>query len=153
MTPQKDTPNLAVTYTRLFTRIPADLVQLTLRLGLAGIFWVSARTKVTGLMTISDSTYYLFEEEYQLPVIPADIAAPLATYAEHALPVLLLLGLATRVSALGLFVMALVIQLFVYPSAFLSTHLGWFALALAIMAYGPGRLSLDHLIARRAKRD
>lgn len=130
-------------------KIPQDLIQLTLRLGLAGIFWMSARTKVTGFLSISDSTYFLFEEEYRLPLLPVDIAVPLATYAEHLLPILLAFGLATRLSALGLFVMALVIQLFVYPSAFLSTHLGWFAMALAVMGYGPGRLSLDHLITRK----
>lgn len=130
-------------------KIPQDLIQLTLRLGLAGIFWMSARTKVTGFLSISDSTYFLFEEEYRLPLLPVDIAVPLATYAEHLLPILLAFGLATRLSALGLFVMALVIQLFVYPSAFLSTHLGWFAMALAVMGYGPGRLSIDQLITRK----
>lgn len=130
-------------------KIPQDLIQLTLRLGLAGIFWMSARTKVTGFLSISDSTYFLFEEEYRLPLLPVDIAVPLATYTEHLLPILLAFGLATRLSAFGLFVMALVIQLFVYPSAFLSTHLGWFAMALAVMGYGPGRLSIDHLITRK----
>lgn len=129
-------------------RISADITQLMLRLGLAGVFWASARTKVTEGLTISDSTYYLFEEEYQLPLISSDLAVPLATYAEHLFPVLLLLGLASRFSALALFVMALVIQIFVYPSAFVSTHLGWFALAVAVMVYGPGRLSLDHVISR-----
>lgn len=129
-------------------RVEADITQFMLRLGLAGVFWASARTKVTEGLTISDSTYYLFEEEYQLPLISSDLAVPLATYAEHLFPVLLLVGLATRFSALALFVMALVIQIFVYPSAFVSTHLGWFALALAVMVYGPGRLSLDHAISR-----
>jgi len=129
-------------------RIPTDLVQLALRLGLAGIFWASARTKVSEDLSISDSTYFLFEEEYQLPFLPVDIAVPLTTYAEHLLPILLLVGFATRLSALGLFAMTLVIQIFVYPSAFMSTHLGWFAMALAVMSFGPGRWSLDHLIAR-----
>lgn len=131
----------------IFDRIPADLVQLALRGGLAGIFWSSARTKVDGLLTISDNTYFLFEEEYRLPFIAPDVAAHLATYAEHLLPVLLVLGLGSRLAALGLFIMTLTIQLFVYPDAFLSTHFGWFALALAIIARGPGRISIDHLIA------
>lgn len=134
----------------VFGRIPADLVQLALRGGLAGIFWSSARTKVEGLLTVSDNTYFLFEEEYRLPLLAPDLAAPLATYAEHLLPVLLVLGLGSRFAALGLFVMTLTIQLFVYPNAFLSTHLGWFALALAIIAKGPGRISIDHLIARKS---
>jgi len=129
-------------------RIPTDFVQLAMRLGLAGIFWASARTKVTSGLTISDSTYFLFEEEYQLPFLPVDIAVPLTTYAEHLLPIMLFLGLAARLSALGIFVMTLVIQIFVYPSAFMSTHLGWFAMALGVMSFGPGRWSLDHLIAK-----
>lgn len=133
----------------LMSRIPSDFVSFTLRLGLAGIFWASARTKVTGLMTISDSTYYLFEEEYQLPILPVDLAAPLTTYAEHILPVFLVIGLAARFSAFGIFLMTLVIQIFVYPAAFWSTHLGWFSMALAVVAVGPGRWSIDYLIARR----
>lgn len=135
----------------LLDRIPNDLVQLALRGGLAGIFWSSARTKVEGLLTISDNTYFLFEEEYRLPLIAPDLAAHLATYAEHLLPAMLVLGIGSRFAALGLFIMTLTIQLFVYPDAFVSTHLGWFALALAIMARGPGRLSLDHLLASKAQ--
>lgn len=134
----------------LMGRIPSDLVQFILRLGLAGVFWASARTKVTGFMDISDSTYFLFEEEYQLPLIPVDIAVPLTTYAEHILPLLLVIGLATRLSALGIFVMTLVIQVFVYPSAFMSAHLGWFGMSLAIMSVGSGRWSLDYMISKKA---
>lgn len=130
-------------------RIPTDLVQLSLRGGLAGIFWSSARTKVDGLLSISDNTYFLFEEEYRLPLIAPDLAAHLATYAEHLLPMMLVLGIGSRFAALGLFIMTLTIQLFVYPDAFLSTHFGWFALALAIIARGPGRVSIDHLIGTR----
>ncbi len=133
---------------RLLGVIPPDLVQLVLRLGLAGIFWSSGRTKVDGLLTISDNTYFLFDEEYLLPLIPPHVAAHVATYAEHLFPILLLAGLATRLSAIALFGMTLTIQLFVYPDAFVSTHLGWFALALAVMAYGPGRLSIDNLLFR-----
>ena len=130
-------------------KIPPAVVQLALRGGLAGIFWSSARTKVDGLLTISDNTYYLFEEDYRLPLLDPEFAAQLATYAEHLLPVVLVLGIGTRFAALGLFIMTLVIQLFVYPDAFLSTHLGWFALALGIMAYGPGTISLDNALARK----
>ncbi len=132
----------------LMSRIPESLISLSLRLGLAGIFWVSARTKVTEFMTISDNTYFLFEEEYQLPFFSVDFLVPLATYAEHILPLLLLIGLGTRFAALGLLFMTLVIQIFVYPDAFLSTHLGWMALSLAIISRGPGSLSLDNLINR-----
>jgi putative oxidoreductase len=134
----------------LLNRVPPSLVQLVLRFGLAGIFWSSGRTKVEGLLTISENTLFLFEEEYRLPLLSAQLAAQLGTYAEHLFPILLVLGLATRLSALALFGMTLVIQLFVYPDALVATHLGWFALALAVATGGPGKLSLDHLLFRRA---
>lgn len=136
--------------TTLLSTIPQAFVQLAMRGGLAGIFWSSARTKVEGLITVSENTLYLFEEDYRLPLLDPELAAYLATYAEHLLPILLILGLGTRLAALGLFVMTLTIQIFVYPDAFLATHFGWFALALGIMAYGPGKLSIDHLFARTA---
>lgn len=132
-----------------FDKMPTDWVQLALRGGLAGIFWSSARTKVEGLLTISDNTYYLFEEEYRLPFIAPDLATHVATYAEHLLPVMLVLGFGSRFAALGLFLMTLTIQLFVYPDAFLSTHFGWFALAFAIIARGPGRIAIDHLVRHK----
>ena len=134
----------------IFSRIPHAFVQLAMRGGLAGIFWSSARTKVEGFLSVSENTFYLFEEDYHLPLLDPEIAAYLATYAEHLLPILLILGLGTRLAALGLFVMTLTIQIFVYPDAFLSTHFGWFALALGVMAYGPGKLSIDHLFAGKA---
>ena len=94
---------------------------------------------------IKDSTWFLFEQEYKLPLIPSDWAAVLATLAEHALPVALVLGLATRLSALALLGMTAVIQIFVYPEAW-TTHGLWAACFLALIAQGPGRLSLDHLL-------
>jgi len=80
----------------LFDRIPHDLVALALRVFPAMVFWQSGRTKVEGLFTIKDSTWFLFKEEYALPVIPPDLAAVLGTTAEHVLPILLVLGLFTR---------------------------------------------------------
>ncbi len=142
-------PALFRTLPTLLNRVPPSLVQMMLRLGLAGIFWSSGRSKVEGLMTISENTYFLFEEEYRLPLLSPHLAAQLGTYAEHLFPILLLIGLATRLSALALFGMTLVIQLLVYPDALLSTHLGWFALALAVATGGPGTLSLDHLLFRK----
>lgn len=131
---------------------PVDsVVQLGLRLGLAGVFWASARTKVEGLLAVSDNTAFLFAEEYRLPLIDPVVAAHLATYAEHAFALLLALGLASRPAALGLFVMAAVIQIFVYPDALMSTHLGWLAMAAAIVLRGPGRFSLDAWIAGRVR--
>lgn len=129
--------------------IPADLVALMLRLFPAVVFWQSGRTKVEGLR-IRDQTWFLFQHEYALPLIPSNWAAVLATLAEHALPVLLVLGLMTRLSALGLLAMTIVIQIFVYPGAWV-THGLWAACLLALAARGPGRLSLDHLLRLDAR--
>jgi putative oxidoreductase len=126
-------------------RLPRDAVTLALRVFPAMVFLQSGRTKVEGLISIKPSTYFLFENEYALPLIPPDLAAILATAAEHVLPVLLILGLFTRLSALGLLGMTAVIQVFVYPGAWI-THGLWAAALLTIVAFGPGRLSLDRLI-------
>jgi putative oxidoreductase len=128
----------------LFDHIPADLVALALRVFPAMVFFLSGRTKVEGLFTIKDSTWFLFREEYALPLIPSDLAAVLGTTAEHVLPILLILGLFTRFAAFGLLGMTAVIEIFVYPDAWV-THGLWAAAFLALMARGPGRLSLDHL--------
>ncbi|GAC1606981.1 MAG: DoxX family protein [Ramlibacter sp.] len=125
------------------------------------MFWSSGQTKVEGFALnvvsgefqpgwprLSDSALALFREEYKLPFLSPEIAAPLAAAAEHLLPVLLLAGLATRFSALGLLAMTLVIQLFVYPGAY-ATHGTWAAVLLYLVARGPGAFSLDHLLARR----
>lgn len=128
----------------LGNHLPMDVALLAARIFPAVVYWQSARTKVEGL-TITDSTYFLFENVYALPVIPPAVAAVLATLAEHALPVLLVLGLLTRLSALGLLVMTAVIQIFVFPGAWV-THGLWAVALLVTAAMGPGRLSLDHLL-------
>ena len=129
----------------LLARIPNDLVSLTLRIFPAMVFFQSGRTKVEGLFTIKDSTWFLFEHEYALPLIPSNIAAVMGTTAEHVLPVLMILGLATRLSALGLLGMTAVIQTFVYPDAWV-THGLWASALLALVARGPGALSLDRVL-------
>lgn len=128
--------------TSLCDRIPADLVLFLLRVFPALVFWQSGRTKVEGFQ-IKESTWFLFEHEYDLPLIPSDVAAVLATLAEHLLPVALILGVVTRLSALGLLGMTAVIQIFVYPDAWM-THGLWAAGLLAVAAQGPGRWSIDH---------
>ena len=122
--------------------LPDDVLTLVARLGVASVFWLSGRTKVDGLLQVSDSTYVLFSDEYALPLIPSHIAAHMATYAEHLFAILLVLGLFTRLSGMAFLVMTLVIQLFVYPDAW-STHLSWTGLLLLIIAKGGGRFSLD----------
>ena len=124
--------------------IPHDLVALAARLFPAVVFWQSGRTKVEGL-AIKDSTWFLFQDLYALPLIPPAWAAVMATAAEHVLPALLVLGLLSRFSALGLLVMTAVIQIFVFPEAWV-THGLWAAALLVVAAQGPGRLSLDHLL-------
>lgn len=128
--------------------LPASVQLLAARLAVAAIFYLSGRTKVEGWFTLKDSTVELFRYEYMLPLIPPETAAPLAAFAEHALPLLLVLGLCTRSAALGLLGMTAVIQLFVYPQAW-PTHLSWAALLLPLLAHGAGAFSLDHLIRRR----
>jgi putative oxidoreductase len=127
--------------------LPESVLLLVARLGIASVFFLSGRTKVAGLLTIKPSTYALFADEYRLPLLSADVAAHAATYAEHLFPILLLLGLFTRLSALALFMMTLVIEIFVYPDAW-STHLSWAAILLPLIAKGAGSLSVDRWLFR-----
>jgi putative oxidoreductase len=123
---------------------------LLCRFSLAGVFWRAGRTKITEgtLLTISDTTRFLFEQEYTGVPLPTQLSMYLATYAEHALPVLLVLGLATRFSALGLLLMTLTIQFFVYPDAWWQVHSLWAGLAAVILSAGGGLFSLDALVQR-----
>ncbi len=124
--------------------LPQDLLLLVARLGVAGVFFMSGRTKVDGILHITDSTYSLFETDYKLPLVPPWYAAHAATYSEHLFPILLTLGLFTRVGALGLFFMTATIEIFVYPDAW-PTHLSWAGLLLPLIALGGGKWSLDRL--------
>jgi putative oxidoreductase len=128
--------------------IPDDLILLVTRFGVAGIFFLSGRSKVDGVLRITDGTYTLFREDYHVPLIPPDIAAHMATYAEHAFSILLVLGLFTRFSALAFFGMTAVIEIFVYPDAW-PTHLSWAALLILLIARGGGAWSLDRLMKIR----
>ncbi len=125
--------------------IADDVLALAIRISIAAIFYLSGRTKVEGVLTLTDSTYELFRSEYKLPLIPPEIAAHLAAYAEHLFPVLLLVGLFTRLSALALLAMTVVIQVFVYPDAW-PTHLSWAALLLYLIGRGAGALSFDKVL-------
>lgn len=131
------------------TRIVShDLLALAARMGIAAIFFYSGRTKVENFLMLSDGAYELFRTVYRLPLVPPEIAAHLAAYAEHLFPLLLVLGLFTRISALALLGMTLVIQIFVYPDAW-PTHLSWAALLMYLAGRGAGRLSLDHALGVR----
>jgi putative oxidoreductase len=135
---------------RLAERIPYSVVGLMARIAVASVFWRSGQTKVEGFLHIKDNTFLLFREEYKVPLLPPDVTAYLSTTAEHVFPILLLVGLASRLSALGLMAMTLVIQIFVYPDGW-PEHILWFALLLLIIARGPGAISLDHLIWTRVQ--
>ena len=125
--------------------LPASALLLVQRLGIAAVFFQSGRTKVEGIFTIPDTTIELFRSEYALPLLPPELAAYMAAGAEHLFPVLLVLGLFTRLSAAVLLGMTLVIQTFVYPDAW-PTHLSWAGLMLPLIAFGGGKWSLDRLL-------
>jgi putative oxidoreductase len=127
--------------------LPLSLLLLVQRLGIAAVFFMSGRTKIAegSWLTIDDSAFELFRTDYKLPFVPPVPAAYAATTAEHLFPILLTLGLFTRVSAGGLLVMTLVIEIFVYPDAW-PTHLSWAGLLLPLIALGGGKLSLDRLL-------
>lgn len=128
-----------------------NLTLLFTRIVLAGVFWRSGRTKVDegSWFSISDNTYFLFQEEYKGVPLPSDLAAVMATVSEHLFPILLVLGLFTRLSALALLGMTLVIQIFVYPEAWWQVHSLWAAMALVLIVRGGGSISLDAPLARR----
>jgi len=125
-----------------------DLLALITRIAIAAIFLLSGRTKVDGWLTVNESAIALFMDEYKLPLLPPELGAHLAAYAEHLFPLLLVLGLFTRFSALALLGMTAVIQFLVYPGAW-PTHLSWAALLLYLLGRGAGRFSLDHVLKLR----
>ena len=148
-------------FTNILASIPESLIAFLGRFSVAAVFWQSGQTKVEnfainiidgtfdlGVPQLSDTVIYLFEYEYALPLLPPETAAVGATVAEHVLPVLLLVGLATRFAALGLFIMTLVIQFLVYPDSWM-VHGLWATILLYIMAKGPGVISADYLLSRR----
>lgn len=148
-------------FVALCARMPLSFIAALARFSIAAVFWKSGQTKVEGFAIdlingqfqlgwpqLSSTAVYLFNEEYRLPLITPELAAALATFAEHFFPILILLGLATRFSALALLVMTMVIQIFVYPSAY-PTHGVWAAVLLYLIANGPGKMSVDHWLASR----
>ena len=135
---------------RLLARVaeratPSWLLPLVQRFGIAAVFFQSGRTKLEGLFTLTDSTFYLFQTEYRLPFIAPVPAAYISAASEHIFPILLVLGLFTRVSALALFIMTLTIDIFVFPDAW-PTHLSWAAILIPLIGRGGGKVSLDHVL-------
>jgi len=143
-------------------KLPESLIAFIARFSIAAIFWKSGQTKIEGLQIdlidgvfqfgwphLTDSAVDLFRDEYHLPFLSPAVAAPLAAAAEHVFPLLLLFGLATRLSAAALLFMTLVIEVFVYPTAY-ATHGVWAGVLLYLMARGAGKFSLDALFASRS---
>jgi len=128
-------------------KFPSWLLGLIIRVGIADVFWRSGQTKVSG-WHVTQSTVQLFRDEYKLPLLPPEIAANLASIQEHLFSVLLVIGLASRLSALGLLAMTAVIEIFVYPENW-PDHLLWAGALLYVLARGPGDFSLDALIRRK----
>jgi putative oxidoreductase len=128
-----------------------SLVQLVMRVALAVPFWKSGILKWTGFLQLSDTAVTLFTDEFMLHLpggpyhypVPA-VMAFLSGCGEITFPVLLVLGLATRLAALGLLFMTLIVEL-TLPDGW-PIHLTWAAMALGIMAWGPGRFSVDYLV-------
>ncbi|WP_430698604.1 DoxX family protein [Mesorhizobium dulcispinae] len=148
-------PELIQTLTRRLSSIAVAVAPIFLRAALAVPFFRSGLTRWDGFLQISDSTTYLFEEEFKLHLFGAEYGFPmpdavayLVATAELTLPVLLVLGLATRFAALAMLVMTGVIQL-VVPDGWANFHLPWAAMAISIIALGAGPISLDRLIALR----
>jgi len=128
-------------------KFPSWLLGLIIRLGIADVFWRSGQAKVSG-WHVTQTTVQLFRDEYKIPLLPPEVAANLASIQEHLFSLLLVIGLASRLSALGLLCMTAVIEIFVYPENW-PDHLLWAGALLYVLARGPGELSLDALIRRK----
>jgi len=126
----------------LLERFPKSLLQFLFRFSIAAVFWSSGQTKIASWQT----TIALFRDEYKVPLLPPELAATLAATVELSCPVLLVLGLATRLATLPMLGMTFVIEVFVYPQDWVE-HLTWAALLLPILTRGPGAIALDRLLA------
>jgi putative oxidoreductase len=127
----------------LLDRVPYSVLALVARAATFSVFFRS------GLVKLADwnATLMLFQTEYNVPVLPPNVAATLAASMELGLSTLVLLGFCTRLSALGLLGMVSVIQIFVYPNAW-PDHIQWLAFMLFIVCRGPGKISLDYILSR-----
>src|SRR5258707_11627739 len=129
---------------RMLESVPYTVLALPLRAAVAVVFWNSAMAKLANW----DTTIALFTDEYQLPLLPPELAAYMAATIELTTPILLVLGLLTRAAALVLLGMTAVIEVFVYPQAW-PTHIQWAAMLLMLLCRGAGKWSLDYLVRRR----
>lgn len=124
---------------------PLGVIEVMMRIGVGAVFFKSGLSKFANLELAVD----LFRDEYKVPILPPEVAAPLATSVELGAPVLLAVGLLTRPAAAALLAMTAVIQLFVYPENW-TEHLLWASILVYLVTRGPGVLSIDHLVRRSA---
>jgi putative oxidoreductase len=128
-------------------RFPLSIIQLAGRIGVGATFFRAGLLKYQSF----EFAVKLFQEEYRVPLLDPAVAARIAMVQELTIPILLFLGLATRIATLPLLGMIAVIQVFVYPNAY-NEHLVWGSILVLLLTRGPGAFSLDHLIARAMKR-
>jgi putative oxidoreductase len=124
-------------------RFPLSIIQLAGRIGVGATFFKAGLLKYQSW----EFTVKLFEEEYRVPLLDPAVAAGIATVQELTIPILLFLGLATRIATIPLLGMIAVIQLFVYPNAY-NEHLVWGSILVLLLTRGPGVVSVDYLIER-----
>ena len=136
----------------MLNKIPNDIIALGLRLSLAGMFWKSMQTKIVNGELFNIQSFFFYETSdgdfSKIPLLSGDALAYVTVGAETIFPILLVLGFATRLSALALMGMTAAIQIFVYPQAW-DSHLLWGTAMLFLLARGAGKFSLDHLISKK----
>jgi putative oxidoreductase len=128
----------------LLSGFPLSIIQLALRVGVGALFFNSGLLKFRSW----EFAVKLFEDEYKVPLLDPTLAARLAMFTELTFPVFLFLGLATRLATLPLLGMIFVIEIFVYPQAWVE-HLIWASMLVFLMTRGAGALSLDYLLERK----
>ena len=144
----KESSTLAAKIATIYAKLehfPLSIIQLAMRIAVGAAFFRSGLLKVNSW----EFAVQLFRDEYKVPVLDPLLAAQLATVVELGVPLFLFAGLATRLATLPLLGMIAVIQIFVYPNAW-SDHLLWGSILVFLLTRGPGAISLDYFIARKA---
>lgn len=131
----------------LLARFPLSIILLAGRIGVGATFFKAGLLKYNSW----EFTVKLFEDEYRVPLLDPAVAARIAMVQELTIPILLFVGLATRIATIPLLGMIAVIQIFVYPNAF-NDHLAWGSILVLVLTRGPGVFSLDHLIERAGRK-
>src|ERR1700704_7168920 len=129
-------------------RFPLSILLLAGRIGVGATFFRAGLVKYNSF----EFAVKLFQEEYRVPLLDPAVAARIAMVQELTIPILLFLGLATRIATIPLLGMIAVIQIFVYPNAY-NDHLVWGSILALVLTQGPGVFSLDYLILRAVRRN